>query len=368
LEALELTDKMSAVASKNLYELLGNDHDEDSDKEPEPPVKVIDKTPARTTKRNAPAEAPAPKAPLSFEGRGGRRGGFAGNEGAFRDRNAGSANNRGKPTDDGLRQDRHSDRIGGGRIQGTYDGRGGRGGHGGRGGRGGRDDRHSRTVGGESEKQAAHGWGATEGGAELDDEQAGEAIAKADQKEALTGDGDTAPTDAPDAAPAAEPEPEDNSISYTDYLVQLAEKKLALGAGIPEARKPNEGSRQDKKWANVKAIAKDEEEDFVAGSGGKAKRERERKQKQLLEIDQRFVEVPERGGRGGARGGRGRGDGPFRGGRGDGAFRGGRGDGPRGGRGRGDGPHKGPPRGGPRNAAGASINTEDTNAFPSLGS
>merc|ERR1712093_932312 len=61
---------------KNLYELLGNNHDEDSDKEPEPPVKVIDKTPARTTKRNAPAEAPASKAPAATEGRGGRRGGF----------------------------------------------------------------------------------------------------------------------------------------------------------------------------------------------------------------------------------------------------------------------------------------------------
>jgi plasminogen activator inhibitor 1 RNA-binding protein len=64
---------------------------------------------------------------------------------AFRDRNAGSANNRGKNTDDGLRYDRHPDRLGGGRTQGKYDGRGARGGRGGRGGRGNRDDRHSRT-------------------------------------------------------------------------------------------------------------------------------------------------------------------------------------------------------------------------------
>ncbi|KAL3426773.1 elicitor protein [Phlyctema vagabunda] len=327
------------IVSKNLYELLGNDHDQDSDKEPDAPVKVVDKTPARTTKRNATGEAPATKAPAASEGRGGRRGGYNGNEGAFRDRNAGSANNRGKPTEDG-------------RAPGTYDGRGrGR-------GRGGprNFDRHSRGVGGESEKQAAHGWGATEGNAELDDEQAGEAIAKTEQKEALTGDGEA------EGAVEAEAEPEDNSISYADYLAQQAEKKLALGAGIPEARKANEGSKQDKKWANAKAIAKEEEEDFVAGSGGKAKRERERKQKQTLEIDQRFVEAPEqRGGRGGFRGGRGRGDGPARGGRGE--FRGGRGDGARG-RGRGD--FRGPPRGGaPR--GGASINTEDKNAFPSLG-
>lgn len=226
----------------------------------------------------------------------------------------------------------------------------------------------------ESEKQANHGWGAKEGEAELKDEQAGEAIAQAEQKEALTGDGDSAPADGA-GEPAAEAEPEDTSISYDDYLAQLAEKKLALGGGVPEARKPNEGSKQDKKWANAKAVSKEEEEDFVAGSGGKAKRERERKQKQLLDIDQRFVEAPERGGRGGGfRGGRGRGDGPSRGGRGDGQSRGGRGEfrgrGDRGGdrgRARGD---RGGPRGGPRGGAapGASINTSDEKAFPSLGS
>ena len=218
----------------------------------------------------------------------------------------------------------------------------------------------------ESEKQAAHGWGANEGEAELKDEQAGEAIAKAEQKESLTSDGDATATDGA-AEPAAEAEPEDNSISYADYLAQQAEKKLNLGTGVPEARKPNEGSKQDKKWASAKAIAKEEEEDFVAGSGGKAKRERERKQKQLLDIDQRFVEAPERGGRGGGfRGGRGRGDGPSRGGRGE--FRGDRGRG--GDRGRARGDNRGPPRGAPRNnnASGPSINTEDKNAFPSLGS
>jgi plasminogen activator inhibitor 1 RNA-binding protein len=221
------------------------------------------------------------------------------------------------------------------------------------------------TICSESEKQAAHGWGANEGGAELKDEQAGEAIAKAEQKDALTGDGDAAPAD---GAADVEAEPEDTSISYTDYLAQLAEKKLALGSGVPEARKPNEGSKQDKKWASAKAVTKEEEEDFVAGSGGKAKRERERKPKQTLEIDQRFVEAPERtGGRGGFRGGRGgRGDGAPRGGRGE--FRGGRGE--RGGpRGRGD---RGAPRGGAHrgnaHAGGPSINTDDTSAFPSLGS
>jgi plasminogen activator inhibitor 1 RNA-binding protein len=65
-------------------EKTGNDHDEDSDKEPEPPVRVIDKTPARTTKRNAPGEAPASKAPVA-DGRGARRGGYQGNEGGMSD-------------------------------------------------------------------------------------------------------------------------------------------------------------------------------------------------------------------------------------------------------------------------------------------
>lgn len=172
----------------------------------------------------------------------------------------------------------------------------------------------------------------------------------------------------PDSAPVAEPEPEDTSISYADYLAQQAEKKLALGTGIPEARKPNEGTREDKKWLNAKPLSKEDDE-FIAGSGGKAKRERERKQKQLLEIDQRYVEAPDRGGRGG-RGGRGRGDGPFRGSgpRGDGAYRGGRGGYTPRARGSGDGaPRTG--RGGSYGNGfnGRSIDTEDTSAFPSLG-
>ncbi|RDL40620.1 Uncharacterized protein BP5553_00599 [Venustampulla echinocandica] len=343
----------NGVVSKNLYELLGNTHDEDSDREPDPPVKVVDKTPARTTKRNAPAEAPASKAPAGSENRNPRRGGIGGNEGAFRDRNVGRSSNQGKPVgDDAARPDRHPRHD---RAHGTYEGRGNRG----RGGARAGYDRHSAGLGSNSEKQAAHGWGGNDGDAELNDEKAGEALAKADGKDALVNDADAV------VEPAAEPEPEDNSKSYAEYLAELAEKKLALGAGVPEARKPNEGSKADKKWANAKAIAKEEEEDFVAASAGKAKRERERKQKQVVDIDQRFVEAPERGGsRGGFRGGRGRGDGPSRGGRGDGNFRG-RGDR---GRGRGEGSFRG--RGGaPRGNSGAApINPGDTSAFPTLGS
>lgn len=291
---------------------------------------------------------------------------------AYRDRNTGRSSNKDKPTgEENARPDRRMDRH----SAGTYEGRG----RGGRTGRGGAYDRHSRGVGGlvipsanfkhrsntlhsESEKQAAHGWGANEGGAELADEQAGEAIAKADEKEALTGDaeGGDAVVEAP------EPEPEDTSVSYSEYLAQQAEKKLNLGK--LEVRKVDD-SKVDKKWANAKAVTKEEEEDFVAGSGGKAKRERERAAKNVkLDIDQRFVEQPreERGGRGGFRGGRGgRGDGARGGARGD--FRGGRG-GDRGGRGRGEG-RGGAPRhnNGPRGNSGPALKIDDNSAFPSLG-
>ena len=211
----------------------------------------------------------------------------------------------------------------------------------------------------------------------------------------MTGDAEGGP----EVVDAAEAEPEDNSISYSDYLAQQAEKKLSLGT--LEIRKPNEG-KQDKKWANAKPLSKEEEEDFVAATNIKAKRERERTAKKTtVEFDQRFVEPTEtRGGRGGGfRGGRGRGDGQARG-RGEGQ-RGGRGEGrgdryvlippqPLGDRlrrsealpittkmyansyhrrPRGDGSFRGARggQGGPRNNTAASLNTEDKNAFPSLG-
>ncbi|KAK3942366.1 Stm1-domain-containing protein [Diplogelasinospora grovesii] len=322
-----------SVASKNPYDLLGNDA-EDSDA-PAAPVKTVEKTSTHTAKRNSDGLAPASKAPAAPTGNR-RGGGASGNEAAFRDRNAGSDRNRVKPTDVGAPRGR------------------------GRGGRGGRnprsDDRHSKSLpSGGSEKQAALSWGATEGQAELKDEQAGEEIAQTEQKEA-TAEGDAAPAE----AEAKEEEPEDKHISYADYLAQQAEKKAALEAeNALKVRKANEGIKEDKKWANAKPLAKEEGEDYFAGAGGKAKRERERKQKQVLEIDQRYVE-PERtgggrGGRGGPRGGRGEGGR----GRGRGAPRGEyRGDNFRGGRGgRGAG-----------NTSGPLLNPSDESAFPSLGS
>lgn len=204
-----------------------------------------------------------------------------------------------------------------------------------------RDDRHSRGLPG-SEKQAAQSWGATEGNAEQKDEQAGEQIAQSELKEAAVEDAE--------AAEAAEAE--SRNVSYEDYLVQQAEKKAAL-AGDLSIRKPNEGSKVDKKWAAAKELVK-EEDDFIAAASGKSKRERERKQKEFVEINHGFIEQDRP--RGGARGGRG---------------------GPRGGAPRGDAP-RGGARGGPRGGAppaaarggrdsGAPINTKDESAFPTLG-
>jgi plasminogen activator inhibitor 1 RNA-binding protein len=208
----------------------------------------------------------------------------------------------------------------------------------------------------DSEKQINQGWGAPKGDAEWNDEQAGEAIAKAEEN----AEGEVATAEASaskeESAAAAEPEPEDNTKSYSEYLAELAEKKMQVG-GAPPARKPNEGSKQDKKWAKAKELRKDEDEEaYIAGAGGKAKRERQRKEKSVLEIDQRYIE-PSRGNREGGRGGRGRGEGR-------GEFRGG--DRGRGGRGRGEGrsEFRGG-RGGQR--GGAQVNVADTEAFPSLG-
>lgn len=230
-------------------------------------------------------------------------------------------------------------------------------------------------------KQADQSWGAPTGDAEFADEKAGDAIAKAEEKdegaaggwdsgtadigETKTADADgiapaesAAPTDAP-AAPVEEPEPEDNSRSYSDYLAEQAEKKLKLGGGVPEARKANEGSKQKKEWENAKPMTKDEEAEYFAGKGGKERREKQRKEKNILDVDFRFAE-PSTGGRGGSeRGGRGRG----RGDRGD--FRGrgrGRGDF----RGRGEGGSRGG-RGGRGDSGSAPLGITDDKAFPSLG-
>ncbi|KAF2757869.1 hypothetical protein EJ05DRAFT_369979 [Pseudovirgaria hyperparasitica] len=362
------------IVSKNLYELLGNDPELDPDRPADPPVKTVDKPAARQGKRNAPAEAPSKDATAAPRGGRGGRDGATGSELAFRDRGAGSNQNRNKPTDE-FRSDRHSNRLQDGEQK-HSGGRGrsrGQGGYrGGRGGGGPRDDRHSKTGVSDSDKQAGAGWGGQTGDDEWADEKAGEAIAKADEKEEGftpdVGDAADGPVNAEGETAAAAPEPEeDKTKSYTAWLAEQEEKRAALGAGL-EIRKPNEGS---KKQPEGKAISREEQEDFIAGSGPKAKRERARKERTLLELDdQRLHSAPQdsgfRGGRGGRGRGRGDGDRPPRGegrGRGDGNFRGeGRG---RGGRGRGG--DRGEFRGGRGGRGVTSPNVNDDKAFPSLG-
>ncbi|KAB5511110.1 hypothetical protein GE09DRAFT_1209350 [Coniochaeta sp. 2T2.1] len=237
-----------SVASKNLFDLLGNDI-EDPDAVPKAPTKIVEKATTHTIKRNADGVAPASKAA-----------GVADSQSGNASTNTRSRNDVEQPT------------------------RGGRGARV-RGGRGARrpptgDERHSRSIPGPGRAK---------------DEQVGEQIAKADQKEAVT----------QDAAP------------------------------VEEAPVEEEESR--------------EEEVLFAGAAGKAQRQRERKQKQFVELENRFIEAPARGGRG-----RGEGRGEGRGGRG----------GPRG------APRGGAPRGAPRGGAGgaAPVNPNDQSAFPSLGS
>lgn len=358
------------IASKNLYDLLGNDPELDPDREPEPPTKAVDKPVQRSGKRNAGAEGPARDTPRpAAGGRGGRDAAFAGGH------TQPTQNNRAERRDDGLRQDRHPDRTREPREHRDIGnrGRGGRGGRGTsyRGTRTARDDRHNHSGVGDHEKQAAHGWGGVKDGqGELEDEQAGEKIAEAEAKDQPgltpdTGAADPAFSNGPDGevgeneAPA---EPEDKQMSYDQYLASLAEKRMALGGESLQVRKANEGSKQ--KFPEGTAVQR-EEQNFFIGSGGKQRRQREAKEKERVELEGQYYAAPDqdrgsRGGRGRGEGSRGRGEGRGRGrgeGRGRGAPRGERG-GYRGDRGdRGDRPSR----------AGGPVNTSDESAFPSLG-
>jgi len=380
---------MSGHVSKNLYDLLGNDVEDDT-----PAVnqerRIVEKK-STGTKHTGPTESSASRAPAG------------GNDGA-RKQQVGRESNLNRPLGDdaGASRGGRNARVRGGRGSGHARPN---------------DDRHSRRTPG-SEKQAAQSWGATEGQAELNDEEAAEQIAKNDQKEALAeGEGNAGaegaetaaawgdpssgaawgdPTDGASAEPA---EPEVKQVSLDEFLAQRAEKKLGLGE--LQLRKANEGSKTDKAWADAKTLAKEETKEFISPSHTKNKRQRERKEKATIEIDNTFHETPST--RGGGRGGRGdRGDrSNFRGDRGDrNNFRGDRGDrdnfrggdrgdrdnfrggdrgdrgnfrgGPRGGRGGDRGGDRGGNRDGGRGfpqqrSKDAAINPADESAFPSLG-
>ncbi|WEW55208.1 hypothetical protein PRK78_000637 [Emydomyces testavorans] len=284
---------MSDVRSKNPFELLGNDAEFDPEQEPQPPVKVADKSAPRHGKRDMPAQPRGSNPALS---RGGPR--YTGNERAFRDGAAGSRANRSRPTDD-------VPHTGQGPVGGVKN----------RDQRGHliREDRRSKTDRVITGKQLDQGWGASTGESAMVDEKAGEAIAQNDEKEAA------AETQESGQQEEKEPEPQDKTKSYADYLAELEQKKRE-DLGVKEARKPNEGSKADKKWATTKEFKRGEDEEaYIKGREEKARREKQRKEKNILDVDMRYVEPPRRGdfrgrGRGGDRGGRGRGGrGEFRG-------------------------------------------------------
>lgn len=214
------------------------------------------------------------------------------------------------------------------------------------------------------QKQAAHGWGEDTGAGELADEQAGDAIANAEAKDEAgwapdTSGGDPAFSNGPGGAGEAvgedaAAEPEEKTKSYDEYLAEQAEKRLALGSGNLNTRKANEGSKQ--KFPTGTEV-KREAEDFFVGAEEKARKEKQQKDKNRLQLEGQYYAAADSGDRRGGgrgRGGRGRGEGR-------GEFRGDRGG--RGGRGRGE--FRGGARGGPR---GGGPNTNDSAAFPALGS
>lgn len=192
-----------------------------------------------------------------------------------------------------------------------------------------------------SEKQAAQSWGANDGDAELKDEQAGDAIAQTEKRDAEAEDAE---------AEAKEPEPK--QVTLDAYYAER-DNSINEGLKIRKVEDVPEGVQ----------VQKDEAEDYFAGTGGKAKKAKSKKVKETIAWeDSGREERDTRGGRGGGS----RGD---RGPRGDGS-RGGRGGGPRGGRGDGGFPPRGAPRGGaPRGGRGgaAAPNLSNPDDFPSLG-
>ncbi|KAL1993536.1 hypothetical protein VTN49DRAFT_2205 [Thermomyces lanuginosus] len=276
---------MVDVRSKNLYELLGNDPELDSDKEPEPPTSAIEKPAPRRGKRDAPKEiSGAP--PSGSRGGGRNRGGrLNANEEAFRDRNAGSYQNRNRPVNEHKEDYRRGTRA--------RDDRGGRA----------RSDRHPNRSGHtDTEKQVEQGWGSKRGEAEWYDEKVGEDIAKKDENEAAQA------TAGEEVIGGEEQQPAEKTKSYAEYLAEQAAARRE-DLGVKAARAPNEGVK-DSKWENAKAYKRDEvDEAYIPGQTEKTKREKQRKEKNYLEVDMRFVEPPRS--RGGGRGGRGRGRGDY---------------------------------------------------------
>lgn len=341
-----------SVATKNMFALL----DEEAP-EPAPQKKE---------------EAPAPAAPSANRGTAKSRGGPASRGGKYYPRGGKPGPKDSAPAEEPAadNQKRFEGRgEGRGRGRGRGEGRGGRGDGG---GRGRNFDRHSQTGKTDSDKKIHQSWGGDDGNTELKTEEAATFDASA---EATTGANEWgadaggladwgAPADTSNdawaapvpegGAPAAdgevkgegrprrerEPEEEDNTLTFDQYLAQQKDKETAIPK-LESTRKANDG---DDSWKDVVPLSKNEEEDayFVGKTKNAPKARAKKEEKVYLEIDARF-DRPDRGGRGRGRGGdrggdRGRGD---------------RGRGGRGGRG---GRQNGP----------TTVNVDDQTAFPSL--
>jgi len=228
-------------------------------------------------------------------------------------------------------------------------------------------ERRSGTVGGDSQKKIDLGWGANEGNAELTAEVEGEKDAQKEEaapgtpaaEGAAEGDDAAATT----AAAAAPEEEEDNTKSYDQYLAEKAAAAADFGK--------KEGRKVTGETLEGKAFRREEVNDFFNSSkketAAKPKTAAPKKEKVYIPVDGQFATPPggsERGGRGGSRGG-------DRGGRGSGRGTAGgeRGRGFGGERGRGAGRGRGAPRTGRGGFGGqtAAVDANDEKAFPALG-
>ncbi|KAG0266527.1 hypothetical protein BG011_002017 [Mortierella polycephala] len=201
------------------------------------------------------------------------------------------------------------------------------------------------------------------------DRHSGTGIVDSEKKESnRLGDATTAPLEGErdatlaieeSAATGFEPaEPEVPVRTLDDYLQEKAAKSLKIS--LPEARAANSGA-DDSKWKDAKVLEVEDTGDFIKmGKDPVAKTRKSKKETKVLitDIEVRYSEPAReqaprtafRGGRGGPRGGS---RGSDRTPRGDRTARGGRG-----------GHHA---SFGPR-SGGASVNVDDTELFPSLGS
>jgi len=302
---------MSAILSKNLFDILGDENDQ--------PVEVV----APKT-IDPPAQIQPSKTPRAPKNEYPRRGGRAsrpvtGEKQVLKDRNNRAPKSDNTPFEN---PPQHNE----GKLNHAPQRHGARGGRVGRG----RDfDRRSGTgtqKGGEKKEVAGKGsWGnaiETETSA-LVEEPVAEPVAEP-----------KTPAEDSDVVPEEEKEPEEELKTLEQFFMEQQSKKAA--ALEMNTRKANEGA-DETQWKDTTLLKKsDQEEAFFSGSksaSNKVKKNKEKPQKTYLEIDQTFT-ASRGNARGRGRGGRGRGDFGSRNNRG---------------------------------GHGEKLNVADTSAFPSLG-